>query len=221
MNLKRTNKLLALLLAVVMMVSLLPAAALADGGGTQEPSPIPINEGPFEVRLTADGAVVPAVKVNGWYSEDFDEYNITGDTYYKIVNPYETDAANPVIASPEPTHFALTEDYLFDASEWIEEMDDEQYDYYCFYLCNESLDDYVMVVLEVAKSATNEGPFEVRLTADGAVVPAVKVNGWYSEDFDEYKLNMTTVTWHQPMFQLTSLPSTADTAPVLSSCMYC
>ena len=31
MNLKRTNKLLALLLAVVMVVSLLPAAALADG----------------------------------------------------------------------------------------------------------------------------------------------------------------------------------------------
>ena len=32
MNLKRTNKLLALLLTLVMVVSLLPGMALADGG---------------------------------------------------------------------------------------------------------------------------------------------------------------------------------------------
>ena len=32
MNLKRTNKLLALLLTLVMVVSLLPVGAMADGG---------------------------------------------------------------------------------------------------------------------------------------------------------------------------------------------
>ena len=37
----KTKKLLALLLAAVMMCSLLPVTALADGGGTQEPSPNP------------------------------------------------------------------------------------------------------------------------------------------------------------------------------------
>ena len=42
MKLKRTSKVLALLLTLVMLVGLLPAAALADESGTEEPSPFPV-----------------------------------------------------------------------------------------------------------------------------------------------------------------------------------